>query len=160
MPQEIPSVSLQRIIFPVVNDTYPDQDWQTWREDIMMDRDEYTDRKLDHREAAHYPMEDSPKIKFFIILVHMRKVNLQDAAAPMVITTDPECQYCLHTIFHEPVFSPPLFLQFRESLKEMMFTSTSPTNDSLLANAPTIHDRLRDISEQLADMAQLLNHKQ
>ena len=54
----------------------------------------------------------------------MRKVIVQDAAALMEIATDPECQYCLHRIFHEPVFSSPLFLQFRESLKEKMLTST------------------------------------
>ncbi|KAF9273949.1 hypothetical protein BGZ74_004554, partial [Mortierella antarctica] len=106
--------------------------------------------------AAKYPKQDSQKIKFFIILAHLRKVILQDAAALMEINSDPQCIYSHHRMFLEPIFKSPLFNQFRVDLCEKMATSKSPVTDSLLANAPAIQHGLRDISEKLTALSNVL----
>src|SRR5690242_3694219 len=67
----IPPGDLQRLIFPVLNDAYPDKDWQTWMENIMTNKDEYNNRELGHRMAAKYPRRDAQRMKFFIILAHL-----------------------------------------------------------------------------------------
>ena len=78
--------------FPALNNAYPGKDWETWMENIMTDKDEYDSRRLDQRLASKYPQQDSQKIKIFILLAHLRKIILQDAAALMETNSDPQCQ--------------------------------------------------------------------
>jgi hypothetical protein len=152
------SVKLQKLIFPVLNNAYPGTDWETWMENIMMDKDEYDNRQLDQRLASQYPQHDSQKIKFFILLAHLRKVILQDAVTLMEINNDPQCHYELYHIFLEPAFRSSLFVQYRTDLREKMTTSRSPISDSLLANAPAIQYGLRDISDKVVSILDQLKN--
>ncbi|KAG0008263.1 hypothetical protein BGZ82_004772, partial [Podila clonocystis] len=124
---------------------------------IMQDKDEFNNRGLDSRLAAKYNQQDCKKIKFYIILAHLRKVVLQDAAALMELELDPACQYDLHHIFQHRVFKNPLFIQFRADLALKMRTATSPISDSLALNAPAIQHGLQHLSTQLTMLTDMLS---
>lgn len=152
----IPPSELQRLVFPEVNDAYPGEDWQLWMDNIMQDKDEHDYRGLDTRLAAKYPLDECKKIKFCIILAHLRKVVLQDAVALMELTIEPAFRYDLHHIFGEKVFRSPLFTRFRADLVEKMKTSSSPLNDSLALNAPAIQHNLQNITDVLQEVKGML----
>ncbi|KAF9367749.1 hypothetical protein BGX21_007093, partial [Mortierella sp. AD011] len=95
---------------------------------------------------------DIPIRRHLILLAHLRKVILQDAATLMTESeNDRQCPYGEHHILQDPAFKSQLFYDFKEQLLEQMASATSPHSDSLAANAPSIHQGFQDVSAQIRD---------
>ncbi|KAF9567067.1 hypothetical protein EC968_003501 [Mortierella alpina] len=93
------------------------------------------------------------KRRHLILLAHLRKVVLQDAAVLMELgNQDEHCRYHYHHVFDYDVFKTQLFIDFRAKLHADMLTATSPITDSLAANAPGIHSHLRSVESRVADL--------
>ncbi|KAF8944628.1 hypothetical protein BGZ47_003998 [Haplosporangium gracile] len=76
----IPSTKMQQEIFPFIENLLPgNTDWAQWIENIMMDRDEGTDRAVDWRKG-YQELDCAETIRLALVLAHLRKVVLQDYA--------------------------------------------------------------------------------
>ncbi|KAG9068286.1 hypothetical protein KI688_010552 [Linnemannia hyalina] len=134
-----PPVELQQQIFPFIEEDYFTEcpDWLLWTRDIMEGRSELGGR------PNPMPMPDESnrsavlRLKFLLLLVHLRKVLLQDAAALLELKSKDGVLYGHHHVFNLPVFKSPEFLVFKERLVAKMLTLAPPQSDSLRHNAHT-----------------------
>ncbi|KAF9112015.1 hypothetical protein BGX27_004131 [Mortierella sp. AM989] len=113
----IPPVELQRQIFPFIEEYFDSHlDWLALVNNIMLDREEHTDRPPNDRMV----LDDDEKYCLMIFLshlVHLKKVILQDAAALMELQG--QFDYGLHHIFGDPVFKGALFSNYRAELHQL-----------------------------------------
>ncbi|KAI8604867.1 hypothetical protein EDD21DRAFT_184522 [Dissophora ornata] len=97
------------------------------------------------------------KRRHLILLAHLRKVVLQDAAVLMDLgDRDEQCRYLNHHVFQHSVFKTQLFLDYRARLRREMLSATPPITDSLVANAPGICSRLRAVESQVLDLGRII----
>lgn len=145
----IPSKELQKMIFPFIEELFPENlDWAIWIENIMDDNPEEFNRARSSK--VDYPLASYPAMRLMIILAHLRKVILQDAVVLLSITDDPMCMYGQHEIFMTlSVFSSTMFKEYSLQLRESMRNAQSPLTDSLTANAPAIHHEFRSVKTAL-----------
>ncbi|KAG0348272.1 hypothetical protein BGZ54_004675, partial [Gamsiella multidivaricata] len=107
-----------------------------------MDRDIFEDRPSNTRMKIL--SQDIPKLRILLLLTHLRKVLLQDAAVLINLRTS-EFRYGEHHIFRDRLFGSTLFLRFQERLLHSIETTRSPVSDSLAANAPAINHEFRSL---------------
>ncbi|KAG9319267.1 hypothetical protein KVV02_003331 [Mortierella alpina] len=144
----LPPVALQRMLFPFVEDfaerTESPSDWLQWTENLIMDKNMYDNRPVEAR--IKITGKDVRYVRMLFLLTHLRKVLLQDAVDLMQLLDAP-FRYEDHGVFRHPVFSleNPPFRKFREDLSNNMRVVKSPMEDSLLANAPAIHNEFRTV---------------
>jgi hypothetical protein len=119
-------------------------DWIQWTENLMMDKNMYYNRPVETRIAI--PREDVKLVRILFLLTHIRKVLLQDGVALME-HPDAPFRYGDHVVFKHPAFSlgNPLFRKFKDDLCNSMRNARSPMEDSLIANAPAIHNEFRTV---------------
>lgn len=155
----IPPKELQRMLFPFVEDLFPgNQDWMAWVDNIMDDNPEELNRPQSSR--VDYPNEYYPAMRVMIVLVHLRKVILQDAVVLRSIEDDSGwCLYNDHDLFKLPVFNVPMFREYSRQLRESMGNATSPLTDSLTANAPALHHEFRSVKTTLGTLDGLIRQQ-
>ncbi|KAF9368193.1 hypothetical protein CPB97_004874, partial [Podila verticillata] len=141
---------LQQEVFPFIEEHFKDhqgyEDWQQWLENIMLDRNVYYKRETTkHMEITFV---DVLKVRMLLLLAHLRKVILQDAIALINLPQEPFL-YGDHRILQHSIFKGPLFLKFKEDLLESMATAISPMSDSLMANAPAIHNEFSTVNTRM-----------
>ncbi|KAF8922813.1 hypothetical protein BGZ58_003754 [Dissophora ornata] len=95
--------------------------------------------------------------RILTLLLHLRKVILQDVAILLDLRDDPACNYGLHRIFGLSVFESAMFADFRTQLRERMRTESSPITDILRNNAPAMHSEFRTVKSKLNDIDNKLN---
>jgi uncharacterized coiled-coil protein SlyX len=129
-------------------------DWLQWTENLMLDRSMYFNRPSETRITI--PDKDARLVRKLFLLTHLRRVILQDAVALMDLSDVP-FRYGDHGVFRHPVFAPDnqMFRKFKDDLSNSMKSAKSPTEDSLLANAPAIHSEFRTVHSSV----QHLDHK-
>ncbi|KAG0346433.1 hypothetical protein BG004_001747 [Podila humilis] len=97
------------------------------------------------------------KRRHLILLAHLRKIVLQDAAVLMELgMQDEQCRYHSHHVFNYPVFKTQLLFDFRANLRADMLKVTSPITDSFVANALGIHSRLRSAESRVLDLSRVI----
>ncbi|KAI8360067.1 hypothetical protein B0O80DRAFT_483904 [Mortierella sp. GBAus27b] len=144
----VPSLELQRKLWPFIEDRFPGgENGQRWLGNIMKDRPTYHGRPTPSRYK--YSSADFNKMQLMMLLAHLRKVVLQDAAVLMRKNDDASYLYSRHHIFEDSVLKDPLFVQFANDLHRSMETTSPLSTDSLRANAPAIHHEFRSISDRI-----------
>lgn len=147
----IPSIELQRQLFPFIEDACSDTFWRLTIDNIMRDCDVFHGReelreKLRRGECKEvkqvYTDKDMQTVlsnevisrkRHLSLLAHLRKVILQDAA---VILSGGGAA-AAHPVFDHPVFKTPAFQDFQQTLLESM-RNPSPLTDSLASATPII----------------------
>ena len=147
----IPSIELQKQLFPFIEDACSDTFWELMIDNIMRDRDVFHGReelreKLRRGECKEvkqvYTNTDMQRVlsneaisrkRHLSLLAHLRKVILQDAA---VILFGGGAA-ATHPVFDHPVFKTPAFQEFQQALLESM-RNPSPHTDSLASATPII----------------------
>ncbi|KAG0309065.1 hypothetical protein BGZ97_013169 [Linnemannia gamsii] len=111
-----PPCSLQREIFPFLNDMFMSSDWSQWHSNIMTGRPEEEGRPWQTRSV--YPDSMMPAIRMAILLVYLRRVILQDLAVFMAFegcSGGVDWQHCLFA--DNPVFASEPFLHFAAEVR-------------------------------------------
>ncbi|KAK3806140.1 MAG: hypothetical protein J3R72DRAFT_507494 [Linnemannia gamsii] len=145
----IPSIELQKQLFPFIEDAYSDTFWGLMIDNIMHDRDIFYEelreklRRGEYKEVKQvYTDTDMQTVlsnetisrkRHLSLLVHLRKVILQDGA---VILSEGGAA-ALHPVFDHPVFKTPAFQDFQQALLESM-RDPSPHTDYLASATPII----------------------
>lgn len=156
-----PPIELQRQIFPFIEEDYYTEcpDWLLWTSNIMEGKSELEGR------PKPMPMPDESnragvlRLKFLLLLVHLRKVLLQDAAALLELNPKDGVLYGHHHIFNLPVFKSPEFLVFKERLVAKMLTLAPPQSDSLRHNAPYLEAEFRLLNSTMAQALQAIKRQ-
>jgi hypothetical protein len=150
----IPPVELQRMIFPFIEDQYDKHaDWLQWTSNIMDNKPDMHNRTLS--EKFPYPSKTDTsgilKLKFLLLLVHLRKVLLQDAAVLQRLRpdNDNDIDYSLHHVFKHPVFKTQAFNTFSQELHQIMDAAVPPLSDSLRAHVPALTDEIRNLDTKV-----------
>ncbi|GJJ72541.1 hypothetical protein EMPS_04899 [Entomortierella parvispora] len=119
-------------------------DWLHWIRNIMEGKNEFEGRSTTTRMPIPDESDRSGvlRLKFLILLVHLRKILLQDAAA-LQATQDDNARYSEHHIFQLPVFKSTEFAVFKQQLVANMSTLAPPQSDSLRQNAPAFEAEFR-----------------
>ncbi|KAF8918520.1 hypothetical protein BGZ58_004821, partial [Dissophora ornata] len=152
----VPPIELQRQIFPFIESCFNRHtDWLSVTENIMLDRKPAFGRHSDTR--LNPGLSGLLLSRILTLLLHLRKVILQDAAVLLDLRDDSACNYGLHRIFGLPVFESAMFADFRTQLRERMRTESSPITDSLRNNAPAMHSEFRAVKSKLNDIDNKLN---
>ncbi|KAF9324398.1 hypothetical protein BG006_000556 [Podila minutissima] len=155
----IPPLKLQREVFPFIEEHFKDcqgyEDWQQWLENIMLDRNVYYKRET--TKCMEITFADVLKVRMLLLLAHLWKVILQDAIALINLPQEPFL-YGDHCILQHSVFKGPLFLKFKEDLLKSMATAISPMSDSLMANAPTIHNEFGTVNTRMNQFKHEIRH--
>ncbi|KAG0277012.1 hypothetical protein BGZ95_006678 [Linnemannia exigua] len=153
----IPPAALQKQLFPFIEDFFEGSaDWQTWIDNIMMDRPLDTSRPEQQRTT--YKAVDFPAIRFMRVLSRLRKVILQDFAVMMTcnggsggvgsegqrrrLRGDYAC------LAHHPVFSTPEFLDFAAQLHEAMGEDADFSPRSISVRSGSVEDAVLDLRAQ------------
>ncbi|KAK3823639.1 MAG: hypothetical protein J3R72DRAFT_458939 [Linnemannia gamsii] len=147
----LPPAALQKQLFPFIEDFFEDNaDWQTWIDNIMMDRPLDTSRPETQR--TYYKAADFPAIRFMRVLARLRKVILQDFAVMMTCNGGDEGQRRLRDDYaclaHHPVFSTPEFLDFAAQLHEAIGADADFLHRSTSVMSGSMEDAVLDLHVQ------------
>ncbi|KAF9085685.1 hypothetical protein BGX23_009446 [Mortierella sp. AD031] len=131
----LPSVELQRQLFPFIEELFPDNDdWRIWLDNVMLNRPEDTNRP--DEEQANYTRASYTAIRLMLLLAGFRKVILQDFAA-MLISGDNDGRggsgrgkhmgFDHVLAIKHPVLSSPAFQEFASQLHSAMGVGSAST---------------------------------
>ncbi|KAF9926625.1 hypothetical protein FBU30_003809 [Linnemannia zychae] len=162
----IPPVNLQRMLFPFIENFFPDKDdWRIWVDNVMAGRREDTSRPKEQQES--YPKVSYPAIRLLLLLARLRSVILQDYAAMMIIQDDyNEKHLDINHSFaiQHPVFSTSAFLSFASTLRASMKT---PSDQSIQGQWTDTHSKVDESSvyhqnqhKDLSDTIQESSHQE
>ncbi|KAG0283196.1 hypothetical protein BGZ96_012427 [Linnemannia gamsii] len=123
----IPPATLQREIFPFIEDLFPgNADWAQWIDNIMMDQDEGTNRVVDWRKG-YQELDRAETIRLALVLAHLRKVVLQDYVVLMASDPDELNLSAHHHLArqHRSFLSQP-FKEFTVRLQNAILSEQAP----------------------------------
>ncbi|KAF8924514.1 hypothetical protein BGZ47_003959, partial [Haplosporangium gracile] len=174
----IPSIELQKQLFPFIEDACSDTFWGLMIDNIMHDRDIFHGReelreKLRRGECKEvkqvYTDTDMQTVlsneaisrkRHLSLLAHLRKVILQDAA---IILSEGGAA-ASHPVFDHPAFKTPAFQDFQQALLESMRES-SPHGFPRICHThhPAGNDRtaseLKDLKRCIGNNGKLTGNK-
>ncbi|KAF9926626.1 hypothetical protein FBU30_003810 [Linnemannia zychae] len=137
----LPPAELQKQLFPFIENLYPDNvDWQTWIDNIMMDKPLDTNEK----ESSFIKSVDIHVIRIMRALACLRKVILQDFAVMMSYISN-NGQFYLRDYNHtlHPVFATRQFeafaLQLHKAMSPVALPSTLSPRDEHISD-DSVHD--------------------
>ncbi|KAG9069703.1 hypothetical protein KI688_009025 [Linnemannia hyalina] len=128
-------------------------DWLQWTLNIMTNKPDNHNRPLTNRMAlpAQSNKSEVLQLKFLLLLVHLRKVFLQDAVVLQQFRPDEQSEYSRHHLFAHPLFKSVAFQIFSRDLSTVMDDAAPPRSDSLRLNAPTLEHEIRNLDSKITD---------
>jgi hypothetical protein len=146
----IPPVTLQREIFPFLEDLFPgNADWVQWIDNIMMDLDEGTNRAVDWRKG-YQELDRTELVRLALVLAHLRKVVLQDY---VVLTASAPDELNVHSRHH-------LARQFRSFLSQPFEEFTIRLRSTILTEKTLAeaegYDPVSELGEPIANPNRVL----